>query len=116
MEGNQWKMDHDKQRESRPYDETVEAAKMLEEISESSARPSPSPKSLQASEQKAVASSEGEADRERGSKQSPSAGGDEPAGTSIGELFSNLVKMSPPDKIRVEKGSIGSLFKKYIEK
>jgi len=35
---------------------------------------------------------------------------------SIGELFSKLVKMSPPEKIRIEQNSIGSLFKKFITK
>ena len=40
----------------------------------------------------------------------------EGAEPSIGALFSKLVKMSPQEKIRIEKDSIGSLFKKYIGK
>jgi hypothetical protein len=46
---------------------------------------------------------------------SPGAKG-EGAEPSIGALFSKLVKMSPQEKIRIEKDSIGSLFKKYISK
>ena len=52
------------------------------------------------------------------SKPTDSSPGTEGEGAepSIGALFSKLVKMSPQEKIRIEKDSIGSLFKKYISK
>ncbi|NQT84049.1 hypothetical protein HQ563_13570 [bacterium] len=108
-------MDVDGQRENEPYDETVEAAKMLEDIAQSSRKQSASP-------EKKAHTLESRPDREvkphlRGGSKHPSlVGKEEPGEPSIGELFSGVVKMSPQEKVRIEEGSIGSLFKKYIEK
>ena len=104
-------MEADRQPEGEPYDETVEAARMLEEIDQSSGvTPEQAPEGPEASK------TEGTVSAARGEQVSPAPEDEGETETSIGELFSNLVKMSPADKIRVEKGSIGSLFKKYIEK
>jgi len=35
-------------------------------------------------------------------------------GTTIGELFAPLVRLSPPSKIRIERNSIASIFASYI--
>ncbi len=88
-------MDVDAEQGNRPYEETLEAAKILEEVARSAGKkPAPSAK-----------------------EKCPSSGQKEqPGGVCIGELFSNLVKMSPQEKIRIAEGSIGSLFKKYIGK
>ncbi len=106
-------MEADRQPESEPYDETVEAARMLEEIDQSSGgAPKQAPEGSEVSKTEgAVAAAPGEQ-----ASPAPASEGERETETSIGELFSNLVKMSPPDKIRVEKGSIGFVFKKYIEK
>jgi len=128
-------MDLDGEQENVPYEETLEAAKMLEEIGESLGK--------QASSEEKLAEKSSEGLVEAGEKSDELGAASAPPGTvegaetakrstgseeaspgekgergepSIGELFSNLVKMSPPEKIRLEEGSIGSLFKKFIGK
>ncbi|MBN1919325.1 MAG: hypothetical protein JW889_15590 [Verrucomicrobia bacterium] len=36
-------------------------------------------------------------------------------GRSIGQLFSTVVKHSPPSRIRIEPDSVGALFRRFIE-
>jgi hypothetical protein len=111
-------MNGEEERKDRPYDETLEAARMLEEISESPEKPTaPSDGEMQTSGEGATGDSEA-AETPPDSQVVAEADGEERQEdeSSIGELFSGLVRKSPPEKIRVEKGSIGALFKKYIEK
>ena len=124
-------MDLDGERENVPYEETLEAAKMLEEISESLGKQASSEEKLadksseglveagEKSEELRAASpppgaAEGAEATNRSSSSREASPGEkgEPEEPSIGELLSDLVKMLPPEKIRVEEGSIGSLFKK----
>jgi len=101
-------MDPKTERDEQPYDETLDAAKIFEEITASSGEKPPSP---------VAGAEELNVERESARLEEPSPGEKQkPAEPSIGELFSGLVKMSPPEKIRLEEGSIGSLFKKYIGK
>ncbi len=112
-------MDVDPERENRPYEETLEAARLLEEMTRSAGKPPASPQNEPPpSKTETDRGAPLGAERPEGPEGAvPTPGGKEkPAERSIGELFSKLVKMSPPDKILVEKGSIGSLFKKYIGK
>ncbi len=92
-------MPEDNKQEKQPYEETVESAKLFEDIEQSRIK--------QAAEKPS---------EQEGSKQPSSEEQDKAAEPSIGELFSTLVRMSPEDKIRIESDSIGSLFKKYINK
>jgi hypothetical protein len=123
-------MDVDREQENRPYEETLEAAKILEEVARSAGKkPSPRAKGKPASQTGALRAAKlPDESSEEGAQAGERTGGTEagralspgqkeqPGGVRIGELFSNLVKMSPQEKIRVEEGSIGSLFKKYIGK
>jgi hypothetical protein len=141
-------MDDDQQKGKQPYRETLDAARIFEEISSSAgkrqAKPSGQPEGpesggAQEAEQPETAgvgatseltwppaSEEGPGGRDtKGDELSGLPAGEaapvaqtapEEKEPSIGELFSKLVKMSPPDKIRIEQDSIGSLFKKFITK
>jgi len=132
-------MDVNGERANRPYDETLDAAKMLEEIAQFSGKqPASSEKEPHRSETEAGGEGELSEDKSSGagaasappsrtegegaangsSDSDPtSAGGkEEPGEPSIGELFFKLVKLSPEDKVRIEEGSIGALFKKYLQK
>ncbi len=123
-------MDVDGEQGNRPYEETLEAAKILEEVARSAGKkPAPSAKGKHPSETGALGTAklpdESSEERAQAGERSdvieagraPSSGQKEqPGGVCIGELFSNLVKMSPQEKVRIEEGSIGSLFKKYIGK
>ncbi len=114
--------------ESRPYDETLEAARSLDDIASSPRKQRPTGDQKQHSHPQAdkAASLPPEGS---GKTEPPSAAAtpgqpahsdlppsEEKKEPSIGELFSKLVRMSPQDKIRIEQDSIGSLFKKYISK
>jgi hypothetical protein len=136
-------MDVDEEPKKRPFDETLESARLFDEISKSAGKqpaslgrgqnasgtrgdgPIKSTKSIsekpahagEKSGAEAVSSAEAEAAKAgSGSEKATPAATRKPGEPSIGELFSGLVKMSPPDKIRLEKGSIGSLFEKHIGK
>jgi hypothetical protein len=132
-------MEFEGRQESQPYDETLDAAKIFENISRSAAKKSRQSGNTQ---QTPETKDEPEEDLTGEQKDAPNttvtppgqAGGDkaasrpttsdrplldkkeQPTEQSVGELFSKLVRMSPEDKIRIEQDSIGSLFKKYITK
>jgi len=131
-------MGADQNSQDRPYDETLEAARMFDEIARSEGKPQatpekekPAPKT--AAHPKPTSPPDTAAKSAQPQKDSASAGDrpappppdqeqpspaekTEPSEPSIGELFSKLVQMSPQEKIRIEKDSVGSLFKKYIAK
>ena len=102
------------EQQKKPYDETMESAKLFEDIKQSKAKQASNTKGhLKA--QPAKAAPQTSAEREGPDRPSPGEKG-KATEASIGELFSNLVKMSPQEKIRIEDHSIGSLFKKYLSK
>ncbi len=110
-------MNPDKPPDSRPYKETLEAAKIFQEI----ARPAPRPRA-DTQPKPGDAASGASAAPAAPTQAAPKPGPPSPEAAkearepSIGELFSKLVKMSPPEKMRLEKDSVGSLFRKYITK
>lgn len=104
----------DDNQEKRPYEETVKSAGLFEEIEESTAKQESVPG---ASLESLAEQMESEAPGAEGSSsQAFPSETPEPSEPSIGELFSQLVRMAPKEKVRIEDHSIGSLFKKYFTK
>ena len=116
-------MDVEKDKQDKPYDETLESARIFEDITSSTGRPpAQSKQGPYASERQTTPPGSAPPDRGRPASQPvafdrpSSSENQQPKQQSIGELFSKLVKTSPPEKIRIEEDSIGSLFKKYIKR
>lgn len=104
----------DDAQEKRPYEETVKSAGLFEEIEESTAKQESVPgASLESLAERIESESPGEEVRSAKPSRSETP---EPSEPSIGELFSQLVRMAPKEKVRIEDHSIGSLFKKYFTK